>query len=75
MNLKEGNNMTLSANAQFFIERRNWLSFKERTLVDNVFIELFDEAMRAGIPVAKDDRAAELEAAIIRFIIESREKA
>lgn len=67
--------MTLSANAQFFIERRNWLSFKERTLVDNVFIELFDEAMRAGIPVAKDDRAAELEAAIIRFIIESREKA
>jgi hypothetical protein len=57
------------------MEKREEISFKERTLVDNIMVELFDEAMRAGIPAAKDDRAAELEAAIIRFIIESREKA
>jgi hypothetical protein len=65
--------MTISADARWY--KRDKLTFKERTLVDNIMVELFDEAMRAGIPVAKDDRAAELEAALIRFIIESREKA
>lgn len=65
--------MTLSTEARHYMALRKTLVAKERGLIENVFLELYESARDVNIPAAKNDRAAELEAAIIKFIIDSRE--
>ena len=65
--------MTLSAQAREYMAKRDGLSTNERFLIDRLFNELYNGAKYFDIPAATDDRAAELEGAIIKFIIYSRE--
>jgi hypothetical protein len=64
--------MTLSAEARYYIGKRETLSVSETDIVDEAFRTLYRECRYLGIPAATDDRAAELEAAMIKFILDSR---
>lgn len=52
-------------------ERDNLLSELEKQLIQYVFSELYYVACKFNIRAAKDDRAAKLEAALIKFILTS----
>lgn len=65
--------MTISAEARKYMDMRDDLSGSEEAFIGGVFEELYSIAKILEIKAATDDRAAELEAAIIKFIIESRE--
>ena len=65
--------MTLSTLDRHYMDQRETLTQVERDFIDNCFHLLYDNAKRLRVPTAKDDRAASLEAAFIRFVIESRE--
>lgn len=53
--------------------REGKLNAAERALIDRTFDALYDCAKERGIKLAKDDRAAALEAALVRFILSSKE--
>lgn len=61
--------MTLNAQALEYMAKRDELSSFDTNLIDVVFEVLYsyDKSL------AKDDTAAELESALIRFILDSRE--
>lgn len=65
--------MTLSTEARKYMDMRDSLSDDELITIEAVFEEIYTDAELFGFPAAKDDRAAELEAALIKFIIDSRE--
>jgi hypothetical protein len=64
--------MTLSTEARTYMAKRDELSDGEKYVINSLFDELYARAKALGLPAAKDDRAAELEAALIRFLIDSR---
>lgn len=65
--------MSLTSDESHLMERRETeLNDSEREAIHNAFKE-FDTSLRnIGINPARDDRAARLEAAMVRFILESR---
>jgi hypothetical protein len=56
------------------MDRREELTQSESLLVDYVFGTLRECSKELHVPTANDDRAACFEAALIRFILESRKK-
>lgn len=54
------------------MDRRSELSVMEEQVVDETIKDLRLNAKVAVIPLANDDRAAHIEAALIRYLIESR---
>lgn len=65
--------MTLSAQAREYMDKRDMLTKIESELIDYTFTCMREIAEEDGIRAATDDRAAELEAAMIKFILDSRE--
>lgn len=65
--------MSLSDDARYYMGKREVLKDDEVIFVDEVFVHLYNLGSTCGVNLAKDDRAAELEAALIKFILESRE--
>lgn len=66
--------MTLSAQAREYMAKRDKLSERETDIIDHAFNSIYQMSKWLNVKVATDDRAAELEASLIRFIIDSREK-
>jgi hypothetical protein len=54
-------------------QARASLTQNEMLVLDRVFRELYNGCKYFDMPAAEDDRAASLEAALVRFFIESRE--
>lgn len=65
--------MSLSRHDSETLAKRDELPENEQEVIDCVFTELYAQAKANRVKAAGDDRAAKLEAALIRFIIESRE--
>lgn len=65
--------MSLSEQARHYMAKRDELSDQETALLNLTFDSLYTDAKTLQVPAAIDDRAAELEVAIVKFIIESRE--
>jgi hypothetical protein len=64
--------MTLSAEGRHYLNSRGELTEQEALLLEHVFSEIYKKSRWLNVPAAKDDRAAELEGSLVRFIIESR---
>jgi predicted nucleic acid-binding protein len=64
--------MTLSIPDSNALACKNDLPRKEKEFIDKAMSELIAGARESGISLAMDDRAARLEAALIRYMIESR---
>jgi hypothetical protein len=64
--------MTLSADARLYMALRENLPPVERSTVADAMAGVYQAMARSSLSAATDDRAAELEAAIIRFVIDSR---
>lgn len=65
--------MSLTQQDSEWFAKREELSPNETEVVDQMFEEIYAYAKVYGVKAAKDDRCASLEAALVRFIIESRE--
>lgn len=52
--------------------REGELNDAERAVINVTFDALYEAAQDRGVRLAKDDRAAALEAAMVRFILASR---
>lgn len=64
--------MSLSREDAAAMDRREQLTAQETKVVDSTFVAVFAIAKEYGVPLAGDDRAAAVEAAIIRWIEASR---
>lgn len=56
-----------------WFDQRYEITEAEEAVIDQTFAHLYSEASHMGVKTSGDDRAASLEAALVRFIIESRE--
>jgi hypothetical protein len=52
--------------------REGELNDAERAVIDRTFDTLYEAATARGVKLAKDDRAAALEAALVKFILASK---
>jgi len=52
--------------------REGELNDAERGVIDATFYAIYEAASQRGVKLAKDDRAAAFEAAMIQFILKSR---
>lgn len=67
--------MSITADESALLDKRETeLSNAERDLVDNTMSEVYEMGRNSGVPLAQDDIAARFEAALIRFVVESRTK-
>jgi hypothetical protein len=65
--------MTLTYTERCLLDARDTaLVDEERKLIELTFQDLYYRASQANMPMAKDDRAAKLEAAMVRFLLDSR---
>jgi len=65
--------MSLTRSERELMEAREGeLNDAERGVINATFDALYDAASERGVKLAKDDRAAALEAALVRFILASR---
>jgi hypothetical protein len=64
--------MSLTLDERRWIDRREELTADERDAVKLIFEGARDYADACGINLANDDRAAHFEAALVRYVIESR---
>lgn len=65
--------MTISAQTREYMSKRDSLTQLEIDLIEYTFGCMYRVAAEDGIRAAIDDRAAELEAAMIKFILDSKE--
>jgi len=65
--------MSITRDESALMDKRDDLSNAEKEVIDATFDELYHVAEFEQVNAAKDDRAAALEAALIRFILDSRE--
>lgn len=65
--------MTLSAEARKYMDMRDDMPNKEQWAIDEIWPEVHRICEMYNVPLALNDIAAEFEAAMIKFIIESRE--
>jgi hypothetical protein len=65
--------MTMTAQDRKYMELRDTLSIEETLVMDDVFKTLYQGCKYFDLQAAGDDRAASLEAALVRFFVESRE--
>lgn len=65
--------MSLSNLTKHYLDQLHTLSNDERHIIDAAFRDLYFRAEQYKVKAAKDDRAAELEAALVKFIMDSRE--
>lgn len=66
--------MSLSLSERELMEAREGeLNDAERALIDRTFEVLYEAAAQRGVKLAKDDRAAKLEAALVQFILSSKQ--
>lgn len=64
--------MSLTRDESAWMDKRDELSEAEKDVIDETFKTLESECKAAGIPAANDDRAASLEAAMIKYLFDSR---
>ena len=64
--------MSISKETQMHTDKREELNPLEAHIINNVFVELYSSSLGKAFP--KDDRAAELEAALIKFILYTRKE-
>jgi hypothetical protein len=65
--------MPITQQDQKWLDRRDENTFHEKEFIDAVFDNIENDHRRGLVKIAHDDRAASLEAALVRFFIESRE--
>ena len=64
--------MSLSPADRIYFEKRDTdLNDAQRAVITETFNALYDAAKARGVKVAMDDRAAKLEAAIVKFLLDS----
>lgn len=64
--------MSLTRDESAWMDKRDELSEAEKEIIDESIKTLEAGCRTAGIPAAIDDRAASLEAAMIKYLFESR---
>lgn len=64
--------MSLNQEERAWMDRRDELTSDEASLVDECLRDVLTNGDVYEIPLATDDRAAHLESAMIRYVIESR---
>lgn len=64
--------MSITRDESEWMDKRDELSEAEKNVIDRTFTTLEEGCKEAGIPAAIDDRAASLEAAMIKYLFESR---
>jgi hypothetical protein len=65
--------MSLTRSERELMEAREGeLNDAERGVIDATFDAIYEAAAQRGVKLAKDDRAAAFEAAMIQFILKSR---
>ncbi len=64
--------MTITAQESDALDQRSDFTANEIRVVDSTMDHLHAEAIRQGVPAASDDRLAKVEAAVNRYIIDSR---
>lgn len=58
--------------SEFMKDREEKLNDAERAVINVTFDALYEAAKSRGVKLAHDDRAAALEAALVRFVLASR---
>jgi len=66
------NEMSLTVEAREYLDAREEAPARFKNAIDNAMDALMGSLRRTGWPLAGDDRAAELEAAVVRYVILSR---
>lgn len=64
--------MSLTREESALLDQRDELTTDERVVVDETMDEAAAWGKARNVPLANDDRAAKLEAALIKYIIDSR---
>lgn len=64
--------MTLSTHARHYMDRRTQLTQYEAEVVNIMFRQLFASMEALALRAATDDTAAELEAALVHYLLDSR---
>jgi hypothetical protein len=65
--------MSITRSERELMEARDGeLNDAERAVIDRTFEALYEAAGTRGVRLAKDDRAAALEAALVKFILASK---
>ena len=64
--------MTVGIEARAYMDRRGELTGDELNFINTTFDDLYFNAQAWGVNAANDDRAADLEGALIKFVFESR---
>jgi hypothetical protein len=73
MTTNRSNTMSLTRSQRELMDAREGeLNDAERAVIDVTFDALYDAAKARGVKLAKDDRAAALEAAMVQFILASK---
>jgi hypothetical protein len=65
--------MTMTSQDRLWMGKREELTGRETTVVCILFDQLYKQSNWHNVKAAGDDRAASLEAALVRFFIKSRE--
>jgi hypothetical protein len=65
--------MTIPKDLQPYLDARHTLTVEEKKIVDNTFKYLYREGIaNLGVNLPDDDRAEELEATLIKFVLYGR---
>lgn len=64
--------MTITREESDLLDKRDTMSADEQYIIEQAIYSIRTDAKRLGVPLANDDRACQVEAAIIRYLLESR---